>query len=603
MVHTTFQSACKALGLLESDKHWDDTMKEASLCRSPFSLRELFAVMLLFCQLTDASILWDKYKDSLSEDIRRRVHLDQQQINNLLIKEIYNEGLVCLEETVLSLGGQRLEHYGLPQPIRRETILQNKQYLKEISYDKTTLASKVFSKENSLNDEQFQVYTQILDSIEQGSGSIFFLDAPGGTGKTFVLNLLLAKVRKDHGIALAVASSGIAATLLDGGKTAHSTFKLPLNLMLVETPTCHISKQSDMAQILKECKLIVWDECTMTHKGGFEALNRTLKDIRGTDCLMGGTTVLLAGDFRQTLPVVQRGTRADITNSCLKASYLWPHVQTISLNKNMRVHLRGDYSAGIFAELLLKIGDGDYPFQEGKINIQSDLGTVVTSLSELIAKIYPFIKNIKEKSIEWLCERAILTPKNDKAAAINATLLKLFDGEEIEYRSFDSVVQMDDAVHYPIEFLNSLNPSGMPSHRLHLKVGAPIMLLKNLNPPKQCNGTRLQVKVLHKNVVEATVITGCARGESVFIPRIPSFSTDYPFEFKRVQFPLKVSFAMTINKAQGQSLKVAGIDLTEDCFSHGQFYVACSRVSSSRGLFILAPEGKTTNVVYKEILR
>lgn len=110
------------------------------------------------------------------------------------------------------------------------------------------------------------------------------------------------------------------------------------------------------------------------------------------------------------------------------------------------------------------------------------------------------------------------------------------------------------------------------------------------------------MKALHKNLVEAIVITGCARGESVYIPRIPLIPSEYPFEFKRLQFPLKVCFAMTINKSQGQSLKTAGIDLRVDCFSHGQFYVACSRVSSPSSLVILAPEGRTANVVYKEVL-
>lgn len=99
--------------------------------------------------------------------------------------------------------------------------------------------------------------------------------------------------------------------MLDGGKTAHSAFKLPINLNFSETPLCNISKQSEAAHVLKECKLIVWDEATMAHKGGVEALDRTLQDIRSSNRLMGGMTVLLAGDFRQTLPVVPRGTRAD----------------------------------------------------------------------------------------------------------------------------------------------------------------------------------------------------------------------------------------------------------------------------------------------------
>ena len=128
----------------------------------------------------------------------------------------------------------------------------------------------VSSSEGLLTDEQLYVYQQVLNSIEDDAGPIFFLDAPGGTGKTFLINLLLAKVRSDRGIALAVASSGIAATLLEGGKTAHATFKLPLNHIHAEIPLCNISMQSNMAQVLRDCKLIVWDESTMAHKGGFE---------------------------------------------------------------------------------------------------------------------------------------------------------------------------------------------------------------------------------------------------------------------------------------------------------------------------------------------
>ncbi|GBM94796.1 hypothetical protein AVEN_69351-1 [Araneus ventricosus] len=104
-------------------------------------------------------------------------------------------------------------------------------------------------------------------------------------------------------IALAVASSGITATLLTGGRTAFSVFKLPLNLSCVENPICNISRNSDKAKVLRMCKLIVWDECTMAHKFALEALNATMKDIFDifqNDKCMGGVILVLSGDFRQT---------------------------------------------------------------------------------------------------------------------------------------------------------------------------------------------------------------------------------------------------------------------------------------------------------------
>ena len=269
----------------------------------------------------------------------------------------------------------------------------------------------------------------------------------------------------------------------------------------------------------------------------------------------------------------------------------------------MRVHLQNDISAGLFSELLLKIGNGEYPERAGKVIIPENLGKIVNNLDDLISSVYPDISRIQEKSMDWLSERAILTSKNDTASEINDKLLDSFEGEVVEYKSVNTLLQSDEAVNYPVEFLNSLNPPGFPAHKLRLKIGTPVMLLRNLNPPKMCNGTRLQVTALNKNFIEATIFNGCARGESVFIPRIPLIPSEYPFQFKRLQFPLKVCFAMTINKPQGQTLRISGLDLREDCFSHGQFYVGSSRGSSSSSLVILAPNGKTTNVVYKEVLK
>lgn len=105
------------------------------------------------------------------------------------------------------------------------------------------------------------------------------------------------------------------------------------------------------------------------------------------------------------------------------------------------------------------------------------------------------------------------------------------------------------------------------------------------------------------NVVQATIITGSAKGETVLIPRIPIIPTNLPFQFKRLQFPLKVAFSISINKSQGQTLKVAGIHLGTPCFSHGQLYVGCSRVSTAKNLYIYAEKNKSRNIVYKDVLQ
>ncbi|XP_017482216.1 PREDICTED: uncharacterized protein LOC108371217 [Rhagoletis zephyria] len=119
-------------------------------------------------------------------------------------------------------------------------------------------------------------------------------------------------------------------------------------------------------------------------------------------------------------------------------------------------------------------------------------------------------------------------------------------------------MNQDDTVNYPVEFLNSMEPPGMPPHCLNLKVGSSIILLPNLNAPKLLNGTRLAVKKFMANLVEATILTGKAKGEIVLIPRIPLIKTDMTFEFKRLQFPVRLAFALSVNKAPGQTLQIQG---------------------------------------------
>jgi hypothetical protein len=117
------------------------------------------------------------------------------------------------------------------------------------------------------------------------------LDALGGTGKTFLISLILAKIRSQQKIALAVASSGIAATLLDSGRTAHSTFKLPLDVHNNPDAMCNIKKNSGIAAVLRKSSIIIWDECTMAHKYSLEALNRTMQDLNSNNKLFGDAII------------------------------------------------------------------------------------------------------------------------------------------------------------------------------------------------------------------------------------------------------------------------------------------------------------------------
>lgn len=299
---------------MEDDNHWDLTLADAALSSSPQQIRQLFSIILTTCFPSEASALWNKYKDSMSEDILHRIRITNQNPDIQFSAEIYNEALIMIEDICILISNMPLIHFGMPAPNRPAVDIINSDVQREHQFDKTSLATFVANNEQLLTAEQRNVYDQINVSIAAQQGGLFFLDAPGGTGKTFLISLILARIRSQNHIALAIASSGIAATLLDGGRTAHSALKLPLNVHTNPEAMCNIKKHSGMAEVLRKCKIIIWDECTMAHKHSLEALDRSLKDIKDNTRLFGGALLLLSGDFRQTLPVIPRATYADEVN-------------------------------------------------------------------------------------------------------------------------------------------------------------------------------------------------------------------------------------------------------------------------------------------------
>jgi hypothetical protein len=183
------------------------------------------------------------------------------------------------------------------------------------------------------------------------------------------------------------------------------------------------------------------------------------------------------------------------------------------------------------------------------------------------------MSNYRERT--FLEERAILCPRNDTVQEINDYIMDKLCGEEMVYRSCDSVCtastnRLDKL--YPTEFLNTLKFSGILDHELKLMVGLLVMLLRNINQTAgSCNGTRMTITQLGNKYIEAQIITRTHVGDKVCIPWIIMTPNDtkWSFKLKRRQFPLSVCFAMIISKSQGQSLRYVGLYLSKQVFCHG----------------------------------
>ncbi|GBL88582.1 hypothetical protein AVEN_195594-1 [Araneus ventricosus] len=236
----------------------------------------------------------------------------------------------------------------------------------------------------------------------------------------------------------------------------------------------------------------------------------------------------------------------------LNYSYLWNGIRRLGLTTNIRVHFNGDPSAQQFTDSLLKLGNGAIipDNQDGCISMQS-IGRIVKTQQEMKEAAFP---NVAQhfNNYSWLYQRAILAPRNEDVNVMHKQILQEFSGSFQVYKSIDNTCGINEAANFPTEFLtNKLEPPGIPSHTLELKIGAQIILLMNLHLPSRCSGTRLCIKKLMSNIIEATIIAGKATGENVFIPRIPNIPSNSPFQFKRLHFPVRLSFAMSINKARG----------------------------------------------------
>lgn len=606
----TFRDACKKLGLLEDDNHWRATFTEAMTFASGKSLRDEFCVAIVHANVTDPPALWDEFKIHLCDDLPRQLqhHTEAgRELPATSSRERHLDFGLFLISRLLAAQGKTLADYYMPSPDADWSAFQPSYHEGLHNMPIVQLATEAARLRDQLNDDQQIILSTVVSTVLDSRPAAWYLQGPAGTGKTILYRAIYAELRRLSFDVVCVASSGIAATLLPDGSTAHSNFGIPLKIH--EDSTSTLRPRSAKFRRLRTAALIIWDEVPMQDRHAVELVNRLLQDARDNDHLFGGLPVLMGGEFAQTLPIVVPSSRTRTVAACLQRSSIWPQLTVLQLHQNMRLpstSVNADYAQYL----------STMPYREelqGTITLPEYIPRSDT-VEELCDAIYPVAAlSAATRNLEFFAERSIVTIRNDAVTVFNDLLIGSMPGDSTTYWSADRAQDLPGRVQptlaeHPQEYLHSINMPGLPPSKLALKVGAPIMLIRNLRQEDGlCNGDRLIVTGLYHWNITAQIIAGDHKGVQHTIPRVPLETTDSQLSFtlRRVPFPIRLCFAMTINKSQGQSLTQVGVDLRVPAFSHGQLYVALSRVTNVAKLSVLHAEGldTTENIVFPEVLR
>ncbi|KAG8174784.1 hypothetical protein JTE90_013184 [Oedothorax gibbosus] len=292
VLHKTFREAAIAMGLTECSDEAIAVLEEAAKTLMPNQMRRFFAYYLIGDEPSDARQLWERFELEMTD-----------------FGDTSSEAL-CDIEAMLNTENRTCEDFGLNKPDIFTAPV--------ICIDIGSHSQKCHEIEEKFNEDQLGVYNRVIGSISgecQQPAQCFFIDGPGGTGKTFLYTGIYHRLLAMNKKTACVAWTGIASILLPCGTTSHRFFNLPIQLN--EEGIC-FTKPRDKRR-LQEVDVVIWDEASMIPRKALEIIDRTLKDVMNNSLPFGGKTFILGGDFRQVLPVVKKATRSQIVSECMKS--------------------------------------------------------------------------------------------------------------------------------------------------------------------------------------------------------------------------------------------------------------------------------------------
>jgi hypothetical protein len=616
--YQTCREAADALGLLVNDKQYDEALKEGAMFKTGHQLRVMFTIILIFSPPAGPTSLFQLHWHNLGDDVKHILKTkyditepEEDQIKAFILYQI---------RTILDFMGSNLKDVGLMMSHSQIFFLKQLQLSNLDGEEPVDFNQRWKISLSLLNPNQLHFYNMVTSTMQdtESRSKIFYLDGPGGSGKTFLLNCIIDFCRSRGESIVPVASTGVAALLMPGGQTAHSAFKIPVKFS--SESNCNFTPRDKIGQNLFKVQVLIWDEAVAMHKHAIETVDRSLQDLMQNNQPFGGKIVFFSGDFRQTLPVVKAGVYPRSEASTLKSSKLWSQIHTFSLKDKICLGLglgiEQNHANMAFAQELLEIGEGVNQSTDTakirtkniKVNFQQKASRCFNlAMGQTYRDLGRMIHQDWRTYASYLSGRIILTPLNADASKINNKLVHSLKTPGICSTSIDKT---DDSGPGPIsvEALNKIDFPGFPTHKLELKEGIPVVLLRNLNIKQGlCNGTRIVIEHLSPRALSGRILNGPFRNQEVLIPKITLYhegDSTVKVPFYRYQFPVSVAFAMTINKCQGQSMDKVSLVLIGQVFAHGQLYLGMSRVKDVKSLFVtqVGTDSNLLNVVVKSVI-
>ena len=644
--HVSFYDACKARLLVVSGQEHELSMRRCiEQLETPSGLRRHFSKLIMYngANVDRRGLFWkfcadmahDMHVPGRANDRFVLAALRDMSENSVRVNGVHAAAAWSVLNDLEAMAAREdksLRNFGLPDPESFYDELPGHIRRTFSSGVHAPVVEAVLQRQNAdrhrdaynrclqlATEEQKVAIEEAVRRLQTNEGGIMFIDAKAGRGKTWVLRAVAHWLWAEGKVNIACAFSGLASLNHDEGVTAHRAFALPLDVSFNDDTPSLLDRNSDRGRLLLASSCVMVDEICSLHTQYFKMIIDASREFQvdGKQKL-----IILAGDFRQTLPVCKSESSPAIIAACVKSNPYWAEVDTFQLHQPQR-----DARDPVYSQWVDMVGEGTAPGPVA-VDVRGDSHFVTLPKDGAAAdrSVRTFTDprlfrqavygDLHTAQPEEVARRMIISPTNLTAAEHNLAYHEALPGVEVRLPAAHTCnVGNDlDPAFASSEYMSSVRDTtgNAPDADLRLKVGSVVFVCRNLDPEQRImNGTKAEVLQIDKYCLKLRTFATPNYPATLFtLCRLQFEVKTGAFSFFRTQFPVRLAAASTIHKTQGQNLACVGLDARTHCFTHGQLYAALTRVSGISDLCVLLPPSTdlsgpvhVLNVVFMSVLQ